>query len=45
MTYKIDTHHKLAWHLALLLLILGLGQDWLGQHKDNVTEWDISSWC
>ena len=26
-------------------LLLGLGKDWLAQCQDNVTEWDIRSWC
>ena len=41
MTYKIDTCHYLAWRLALI----GWGMDWLGQDQDNVTEWEIGSWC
>ena len=36
MTYKIDT-----WCSTLLRE----GKVWLDQCKDNVTEWDIRSWC
>ena len=41
MTYKIDTCHFLTWWSALL----GYDEDWLAQLQDNVTEWDIWSWC
>ena len=41
MTYKIDACHFLASCLALL----GQDKDWLGQCQDNVSEWDIKSWC
>ena len=41
MTYKTDTCHFLAWRSALI----GLGKDWLAQCQDNVTKWDIGSWC
>ena len=39
MTYQIDTCCFLAWRSALI------GQDWLTQCQDNVTEYDIRSWC
>ena len=41
MTYKIDTSRSLAWYSPLL----GYGRDWLAQYHDNVTEWEIGSWC
>ena len=41
MMYKIDTRHFLVWSLALI----GQGKDWLAQCDDNVTVWDIGSWC
>ena len=41
MTYKIDTCRFLARCSALL----GRGINWLAQCQDNVTEWDIMSWC
>ena len=41
MTYKIDTYRFLAKCSALL----GEDKDWLAQYQDNVTEWDIRSWC
>ena len=39
--FKIDTFRFLARHLTLL----GQGKDWLALCQDNVTEWDIKSWC
>ena len=41
MTYKIDTRCFMAWCSALI----GQCEDWLAQGQDNVTEWDIRSWC
>ena len=41
MTYKIDTCHILALHSILICY----GKDWLVQCQDNVTGWDIGSWC
>ena len=38
MTYKIDSCHFVARHLALL----GYGKDWLAQCQNNVTEFIIS---
>ena len=38
---KIDTYRFLVSRLALL----GLGKDWLAHGQDNVTEWDVRSWC
>ena len=28
-----------------ILALIGLGMDWLAQCQDNVTEWNIGSWC
>ena len=39
--YKIDTCLFLAWLSALL----GHGKGQLARCQDNVTEWDIRSWC
>ena len=41
MTYNIDTCHFLDWWSALIVCIKG----WLAQCRDNVTKWDIESWC
>ena len=41
MTYTIYICCLLAWCSALLVY----GKDWLAQCKDNVTQWDIGSWC
>ena len=41
MTYKIDTCYYLAWYLALIVW----DKDWLAQYQDNMTDWDIGSWC
>ena len=41
VTYKIDICRFLTWCLALLRY----GKDWLAQCQDNMTEWDITSWC
>ena len=38
---KIDTRRFLARRSALL----GYEKDWLVQCQNNVTEWDIRSWC
>ena len=48
MTYKIDTCRYLAslvLNLTWCLALLGYGKDWLAQYHDNVTEWEIASWC
>ena len=41
MTYQIDTCRFIALYSALL----GDAKDWLVQCQENVTEWDIRSWC
>ena len=41
LTYKIDTSQFLARCSALL----EQGKDWVAQCQDNVTEWNIRSWC
>ena len=39
MTLKLKlVTRSLDWYLALL----GYGKDWLAQHQDNVTDWDIN---
>ena len=38
---KVDTCCFLARHFVLL----EQGKNWLTQGQDNVTEWDIKSWC
>ena len=41
MTYKIYSCHHLVWYPALL----GEGNDWLLEYEDDMTEWEIESWC
>ena len=41
ITHKSDTCHFLAQRSALL----AQGNEWLAQCQDNVTGWDIGSWC
>ena len=38
---NIDTYCFIARCSALL----GYGKDWLADSQDNMTEWDIRSWC
>ena len=39
--FKIDTGR----FLARCSTLLEYGKDWLAQCQDNVTDWDIRSWC
>ena len=41
MIYRIDNCNYLAWCSVLI----GSDQNCLVQHQDNVTVWDIMSWC
>ena len=41
MTYKIDSFHFPVWCSALL----EYGKDWLAQCQNNVTGWNIRTWC
>ena len=38
-----------CWHLSLGRLVLGITRirrwNWLVRYQDNVTEWEIRSWC
>ena len=42
MTYTIDNCRYAAWRLTYYI---GQGQDWLAQCQNNVSVWDIRSWC
>ena len=35
----------MTYNVILGATLLGYGKDWLAQCQDNVTEWDIRSWC
>ena len=39
--FKIDNYHFLAKHSTLL----GYAKDWFVQAQENVTDWDIRTWC
>ena len=47
-TWSIQTHDlniDMCRFLARHSALLGYGKDWLAQCHENVTEWDIRTWC